>query len=318
MKSTPWTGIESQSKKGRFRKELRKNYVLFLMLIPAFLFFLINNYLPMAGIYLAFTKFNFRGGIFGSPFIGLKNFEFLFNSNILIELTRNTLLYNAAFILINNVMQIFMAILITQMRGRYFKKTAQTLIFLPYFVSMVILGAFTYNLFNYEYGVINTLLKNMGIKPVDIYGMVNAWPVILVLFNLWKGLGYGSVVYIAVIKGISIEYYEAAEIDGAGTFKQIRYITLPLLKPTFFMLMLFAVGGIMRGNFDLFWQTVGNNGRLFPVADIIDTYVYRTLMMSNDIGLSSAASLYQSVFGLVFVITVNAVVKKLNSEYALF
>lgn len=288
------------------------------MLIPAFLFFLINNYLPMAGIYLAFTKFNFRGGIFGSPFIGLKNFEFLFNSNILIELTRNTLLYNAAFILINNVMQIFMAILITQMRGRYFKKTAQTLIFLPYFVSMVILGAFTYNLFNYEYGVINTLLKNMGIKPVDIYGMVNAWPVILVLFNLWKGLGYGSVVYIAVIKGISIEYYEAAEIDGAGTFKQIRYITLPLLKPTFFMLMLFAVGGIMRGNFDLFWQTVGNNGRLFPVADIIDTYVYRTLMMSNDIGLSSAASLYQSVFGLVFVITVNAVVKKLNSEYALF
>ncbi len=318
MKSTPWTGIESQSKKGRFRKELRKNYVLFLMLIPAFLFFLINNYLPMAGIYLAFTKFNFRGGIFGSPFIGLKNFEFLFNSNILIELTRNTLLYNAAFILINNIMQIFMAILITQMRGRYFKKTAQTLIFLPYFVSMVILGAFTYNLFNYEYGVINTLLKNMGIKPVDIYGMVNAWPVILVLFNLWKGLGYGSVVYIAVIKGISIEYYEAAEIDGAGTFKQIRYITLPLLKPTFFMLMLFAVGGIMLGNFDLFWQTVGNNGRLFPVADIIDTYVYRTLMMSNDIGLSSAASLYQSVFGLVFVITVNAVVKKLNSEYALF
>lgn len=306
------------TKKAGFWNELKKNKMLFLMLLPAFAFFLVNSYIPMAGIYYAFTKYNYRGGLFGSPFVGMQNFEFLWKSGTLATITRNTILYNIVFIVLGNFLQIFVAILISRMITRRFKKTVQSFMFLPYFVSPVILGVLVYNLFNYEHGFINGVITALGGTPLDVYNTPSYWPVIITVFYLWKELGYGMVVYLASITGISNDYYEAAQLDGANVFQQIRYITLPLLKPTFVTLLLFSLGGILRGQFDLFYQLVGNNGILFNATDIIDTYVYRTLTAYFDVGLGTAAGLYQSVFGFILIMVVNAVVKRINEDYALF
>lgn len=299
-------------------KELKRNKVLFLMLSPTLLFFLINNYFPMVGIYYAFTRFSYKGGLFGSPFIGLTNFEFLTKSSALFNLTKNTILYNLAFIIVGNVLQVFMAIMLSELIGRTFRKVTQTLMFLPYFVSYVILSVLVYNLFNYEYGFVNTFLKSIKVIPYDFYNNPAIWPFLILAFYIWKQLGYGTVIYLATILGISKDYYEAAEIDGANIFQKIRHITLPMLKPTFIILILFALGGIMRGQFELFWQMVGTNGVLYQATDIIDTYVYRSLVSDFDIGMGTAAGLYQSVFGFVLIVVVNFLIKRKNPEYALF
>lgn len=301
-----------------FLEEVRRNWVLFLFLIPCFGYFIINNYLPMAGIYFAFTQFNFRDGLFNSPFIGFKNFEFLFNADLL-KLTRNTVLYNLVFIVVGNAMQIFFAILVSRVTVSWFKKTSQTLIFMPYFVSYVILRVLVYNLFEYEFGVINSYLASGGLERIDFYNTPVYWPFIITLFFLWKSLGYGMVVYLATIMGISTEYYDAAKVDGANVFQEIRFITLPLLKPTFIILLLYALGGIMKGQFELFYQMVGNNGVLFNITDILDTYVYRiTTTQPLSMGLGTAAGLFQSVFGFVIIIVANLIIKRKNAEYALF
>lgn len=305
-------------KRKGFFYELKKKKVLFLMLIPAFLFFIVNNYLPMVGIYYAFTKFNFQGGLFKSPFIGLENFRFLFESGKLKLLTVNTIGYNMAFILISNVLQIFFAILLSQIVGRIFKKISQSIIFLPYFISYVVLNAVVFAMFNYDTGYINTMLSSMNMERFDFYGTPWIWRILLVLFYLWKNLGYGTVVYLAAITGISQEYYEAAKIDGANIIQQIARITIPLLTPTFIILLLFAIGGIMRGQFDLFYQVIRNNGVLYDATDILDTYVYRSLKQNFDVGMGTAAGLYQSVFGLIVIVLTNKVIKKKNPDYALF
>lgn len=305
-------------KKRGFLYELKKNKVLFLMLLPILLFFLVNNYFPMVGIYYAFTRFDFAGGLFGSQFIGLKNFEFLFKSNVLWDITRNTVLYNLVFIFVSNIIQIVTAIMLERVTCKWFKKITQSLTFMPYFVSYVILSVLVYNLFNYEYGLVNTLLTALGLPPFDFYNTASVWPALVTIFYMWKWIGYGMVIYLATIVGISDEYYEAAELDGANVLEQIRYITLPLIKPTFIILLLFALGNIMKGQFELFYQMVGNNGNLYATTDIIDTYVYRSLMTDFDIGMGTAAGLYQSVFGFVLIVTVNFFVKRKSPEYALF
>jgi putative aldouronate transport system permease protein len=301
-----------------FLHELKKNRVLFIMLVPTFLFFIINNYLPMIGIYFAFSKYDIRGGIFHSPFIGMKNFEFLWKSNILLQITKNTILYNVIFIFLGNFLQVFSAILLSRLIGNLFRKVTQTLMFLPYFVSYVIMGVLVYNLFNYEIGFVNTSLRGIGADPLDIFNDPNLWYALIPGFYMWKWIGYGTVIYLASILGISSEYYEAAELDGANVFQQIRHITIPLIIPTFIILILFALGNIMKGQFDLFYQLVGNNGNLYVSTDIIDTYVYRSLVSNFDIGIGSAAGLYQSVFGFVLIMAVNFLVKRKNPEYALF
>lgn len=303
--------------KGGFFRELNRNKVMFLMIAPTLLFFIIFSYIPMVGVYYAFTKFDFDGGLFGSEFIGLKNFEFLYKSGILWNLTKNTVLYNLAFILLGNVMQIICAIFLAQLSGKLFKKTAQSLMFLPYFLSWVLVGAFVFNLFS-DLGVINTMLKQLGMQPYDFYLQTAPWKYIIVFFNIWKGIGYGTVIYLAAIMSISDEYYEAAKIDGANIFQQIRRITLPLLMPTFILLILFSLGGILKGQFDLFYQIIGNNGMLYDVTDIIDTYVFRSLTVNFDIGMGTAAGLYQSFFGFVLIMLVNYIIKKTREEYALF
>jgi ABC-type polysaccharide transport system, permease component len=305
-------------KKDGFLAEVKKNKVLFLMLLPTIVFFMINNYLPMTGIYYAFTKYNISAGLFGSPFVGLDNFRFLYKSNILWNITKNTILYNLVFIFIGNLLQVFIAILLSKLIGNMFRKVTQTLMFMPYFVSYVILGVLVYNLFNYEMGFVNTLLKSMHLNPLDIFNSPQMWIFLIPVFYLWKWVGYGTVIYLATMLGINKEYYEAAEIDGANIFQQIRYITLPFVKPVFIILVLFALGSIMKGQFELFYQLVGTNGNLYNTTDIIDTYVYRSLMFDFDIGIGAAGGLYQSVFGFILIVVVNFLIKRKNPDYALF
>ena len=301
-----------------FVEEVRRNWILFVFLIPCFVFFMINNYLPMVGIYFSFTQFNFRDGLFASPFVGLKNFQFLFRSEIL-HLTWNTIAYNVVFIVVGNVLQIFFAILVSQVHHGALKKTSQTMIFMPYFVSYVILRVLVFNVLEYDVGLINNARVAMGLDRLDFYNTPGYWPWIITLFYLWKNIGYGMVVYLATITGISSDYYEAAEIDGANVFQQIRYITIPQLKPTFIILLLYALGGIMKGQFELFYQLVGNNGTLFSTTDIFDTYVYRIAMTQPlSIGMGTAAGLFQSLFGFVVIMVTNFLIKRKNPEYALF
>ncbi|KRE57565.1 sugar ABC transporter permease [Paenibacillus sp. Soil750] len=308
----------SMIRKKGFFYELNKNKLLFLMIAPTLIFFFINSYVPMVGIYFAFTRFDFNGGLFGSPFVGLANFEFLWKSGVLWTLTRNTVAYNLAFIVFLNATAIFCAILLSEMTGKFFKKLTQSVMFLPYFISFVLLNAIAYNMFNYDTGFVNTTLKSWGSNPVDIYNTPSSWVFLLIMFYVWKNVGYTMVIYLATITGISDEYYEAATIDGANIFQRIWYITIPMLKPTFIILLLFALGSIMKGQFDLFYQLIGNNGILYNATDILDTYVFRSLKVTFDIGMATSAGLFQSIFGFVLIMTVNYLIKKSNDEYALF
>ncbi|MFD0693221.1 ABC transporter permease [Paenibacillus sp. GCM10027628] len=288
------------------------------MISPALLFFILFSYIPMVGIYFAFTKFSFDKGLFGSDFVGMANFKFLYQSGVLWNISKNTVLYNLAFIILGNMFQLVCAIFLSRISSKWFKKTAQSMMFLPFFISWVLVGAFAYNLFNSDNGVINTLLKQFDMPTYDFFLETAPWKYILVAFNIWKGLGYGTIIYLAAIMSINEENYEAARIDGANIFQQIRHITIPLLKPTFILLVLFSLGGILKGQFDLFYQIIGNNGTLFDATDIIDTYVFRSLTVNFDLGMGTAAGLYQSFFGFILVLTVNYLIKRHNNEYALF
>lgn len=272
---------------------VRKHSVLWLMLLPVLIYFIIFSYLPMCGIWLAFTRFDFRLGFFKSPFVGFDNFRYLFESGIFFRLLRNTVLYNAAFILCGNMMQVICALFLNDLGNRRFVKTSQSLIFLPYFISYVLVGLFSYALFNVDNGLINTTLRSLGLEEYNFYLEPNAWPFIIVAVQVWKGLGYGSVVYLSVMSSFDQEIYESARIDGATKWQQVRKLTLPMVKPTFMLLVMFNLGSILKGQFQLFYQLVGNNGLLFNTTDIIDTYVYRSLTVNFDIGMGSAAGVFQ-------------------------
>lgn len=310
--------LRTRRKKKGFLYELLHNRVMFLMLLPTLIFFLVNSYFPMVGIYYAFTQFDFNSSMFNSKFVGLQNFEFLWRSGTLVKLTMNTIGYNIAFIVLGNVLAIACAILLSELNGKWFKKISQSVMFLPYFVSFVILSVIVYNLFNYDSGFLNTMLTQFGIGSVDVYSKPWAWIFLIIIFYLWKNLGYSMVIYLAAITGISDEYYEAAKIDGANIFQRIWYITVPMLKSTFVVLLLFALGSIMKGQFDLFYQLIGNNGLLYNTTDILDTYVYRSLKVTFDVGMATAAGVYQSLFGFVLIMTVNYIIRKINDDYALF
>ncbi|WP_029192270.1 ABC transporter permease [Paenibacillus harenae] len=301
-----------------FLGDVRKYKTLLLMLAPAVLFFLLFAYVPMAGIVLAFKQFNYNGGIFGSPWNGWDNFRFFFESGNAWMVTRNTALYNIAFIIVNNALQIGAAILLFEAVGKWFRKLTQTVMFLPYFISWVVVGAIAYNLFNYDVGTLNSILTAVGLEPVDVYNTPSYWPFILVLVSAWKALGYGSVMYLAAITGIDTEMYEAAEIDGANIFQRILHITIPNLYPTVIILVLLAIGNIFRGDFGMFYNMVGNNGLLFSSTDVIDTFVFRSLTTSNEIGLSAAAGFYQSVLGFATILLANYAVRKYDKDHALF
>ncbi|MCD7832835.1 MAG: ABC transporter permease subunit [Lachnospiraceae bacterium] len=301
-----------------FLHELKHKKILFLMIAPTIVYFIVFSYIPMPGAYIAFVNYNIGKGIFGSTFVGLKNFEFLAKTGDLWRITKNTLLYNLAFILIGNLVQVVIAVMISEIGCKWFKKVTQSVILLPYFISMVIVGYFAYNLFNYNYGFVNSILTSLGFAKHDFYSDQGIWKYIIVAFKIWSGTGYGMIVYLAAITGINGDVYEAAALDGASLLQKIRYITLPLLRPTIVLLILFSLGGILKGSFDLFYNLIGNNSVLYAQTDIIDTFVFRSLVGQYNFSQGAAVGLYQSVFGLVFVLGVNAIVKRIDPENALF
>ncbi len=288
------------------------------MFLPVAVWFVVFCYLPIGGIILAFKDFNYRDGILGSPWHGFRNFEFFFRSGKAWNVTKNTLLYNLIFLSLYTVISMFTAILISEAAGRRFKKVAQTFMFLPYFISWVVVSAFLYNLCNYEYGMLNRVLVALGGHAINVYGTPLYWYFILPFMYLWKWIGFGTVLYLAAIMGMDQECFEAAVIDGANEFQKISRIILPLLRPTMVLLILLGLGRVLRGEFDMFYQLIGNNSVLIDATDIIDTLVFRSLLGTQDFGMATAAGFYQSVLCFVIILVVNRVVKSLESDYALF
>ncbi|MBE5842528.1 MAG: sugar ABC transporter permease [Butyrivibrio sp.] len=311
-------GKENIKTKTPFMKVIKRHWLLLLMLLPSLLYVIIFSYVPMTGIILAFKRYQYNGGIYFSPWNGLNNFKALLISGKLGMVTRNTLLYNIAFILLGVVFEMGSAILLNELFSKVFKKVSQSLMFLPYFISWVVAGAIMYNIFNYEKGVFNHIITMLGGTAFDLYNTPAAWPIVIIFLRIWKQTGYGSVVYLAAITGLDQEMFEAASIDGASAWQKIKYLTIPSLMPTMMILVLLGIGNIFRGDFGLFYQTVRSSALLQPTTDVIDTYVFRLLIDNGDIGVSAAASLYQSVLCFITIMISNALVKKANPDYALY
>lgn len=300
-------------------KTLKRFWPLYLMFVPGVVYLFINCYIPMFGIQIAFRSYNARDGIYGSPWCGLDNFTFLFRTDDAFVMTRNTLLYNLVFIALGTVLAIAVAIILNEIRSKGAKQFYQTVILIPYLISMVIVSYLAFAFLSSSNGYLNnSVLKMLGQPAVDWYNSPQYWPVILVIINIWKGLGYNMILYYATICGIDHSLYEAAVVDGANRWQQIWNITLPSLRSTIIILTLMALGGIFRSDFGLFYQVPQNSGPLISVTQTIDTYVYRGLMQTNNIGMSSAAGVYQSIVGFILVITANFVVRKLDSDSSLF
>ena len=300
-------------KKAKFKRWVP----LYLMMAPGLIYLFINNYMPMAGLVVAFKNYNVVDGIFGSPWAGLSNFTYLFNDAWMI--TRNTLLYNIVFIIINLILGIAFAIFICDIRSKACKTIYQSAILLPFLMSIVIVSYITFAFFSGDNGMLNkTILPFFGKEAINWYSESKYWPVILVIVNTWKGVGYGCLIYISSISGIDPSFYEAAELDGASKWKQIRYITLPSIMPSVITLTLLNIGRIFYSDFGLFYQVTQNSGQLYDTTNVIDTYVYRALRQSGNIGMASAAGFYQSIVGFACVLLANVVVRKLSPENAMF
>ena len=307
----------TKKKQKWFKKE---DIPLHLMALPTVIWLIIFCYLPIFGLIMAFQDLNITTGILGSRFVGLKNFEFLFTSTDAWIITRNTVCYNLVFIILNMVLAVTMSLLLSEVHSRFYAKTLQTIYMLPYFLSwavvMIVVSAFIH----YDYGMVKKLMVNLGLvdKGVDFYQQRGLWPYLLVFINAWKGVGYQTVLYLAVISGISHEYYEAAVLDGATKLQQAWYITIPHLRLVIGISIILAMGNIFRGDFGLFYVVTKDSGRIYPVTDVIDTYIYRALTRLSNVGMATAAGFYQSVVGFALILTVNAIVNKIDPDSAMF
>lgn len=299
-------------------KKFKKYIPLYIMLAPGFVYLLINNYIPMLGMIIAFKNVNFAKGILNSDWVGFKNFEYLFKTPDAFLITRNTIGYNFFFIIINLVISLLIAILLSEIKNKLAVKLYQTTILLPFLMSMVIVSYLVYAFLSGESGLINNILNGFNLEGISWYTEPKYWSYILVFVNAWKWVGYGSVIYLASILGIDAEIYEAAVIDGVSKIKQIWYITLPIIKPTIITMILLNIGRVFYSDFGLFYQVPMNSGALINITNTIDTYVYRGLVTIGDIGMSSAASVYQSLVGFILILAANWVTKKFSSENALF
>lgn len=290
----------------------------YIMMLPGLFYLIINNYLPMFGTVIAFKKLNFQKGILGSDWVGFDNFKFLFASKDAWVIIRNTIGYNVINILLGTVIALTMAILLNEIRSKLSKKIYQSLVLLPYLMSWVIVSYLCYAYLSSESGLANSVIKSFGGTGISWYTEAKYWPFILVFFNIWKGIGYSMIVYYAAIVGLSQDYFEAARLDGATKWQQIKNITLPLVSPTIITMMILNVGMIFRSDFGLFYQLPRNSGALYNVTQTLDVYVYNALMKNNDYGMSSAASFVQSIVGLVLVVITNKIVTKYDKNSALF
>lgn len=312
------TKTEKDNNKKVLKRRVKRYLPIYFMALPGLIYLFINNYMPLPGLVLAFKKYNAKKGIFGSDNVGFKNFKYLFATKDAFVITRNTILYNVAFIIVNTIMAVFVAILLAEMTSRL-KKLYQCLILLPYMISMVIVSYLVYGFLSNDNGFINnTIMPLLGKAPVQWYMEKRAWPFLLVFVNAWKVTGYNCIIYISTILGIDRGIYESASIDGAGKWMQIRKITIPLLRPTIIMMTLLAIGRIFYSDFGLFYQVPQNQGSLFAVTNTIDTYVYRGLLELGNMSMASAAGLYQSIIGFILILVANLVVRKLDPDSALF
>lgn len=300
-------------------KKYKRYLPLYFMMVPGLVYLIINNYIPMGGIIIAFKKFNYAKGILGSPWTGLDNFEFLFKTKEAWTITRNTLVYNMLFIVIGTILAVAVAILLNELKSVMAKKVYQTVILVPFLISIVVVSYLVYGFLSTDTGFINrSILQPMGKNSISWYSDPTYWPIILVIVNVWKNLGYNCIIYYATVVGLDTSLYESAAIDGAGRWKRIWHITLPGLKTTIITLVLMSVGRVFYSDFGLFYQVPMNSGPLIDVTNTIDTYVYRGLMELNNIGMASAAAVYQSLVGFILVLSANMLVRKIDQESALF
>lgn len=300
-------------------RKIKKFIPLYIMMVLPLLYLLINNYLPMFGLVIAFKNVNFKKGIWGSDWAGLSNFKYLFATQDAWTITRNTVLYNLAFIVLNTVFAVAMAIILSELTAKKIKRFYQSVTLLPYLISMVIISYLANAFLSTDTGFLNnTILPLLHMEKVSWYTDAGKWPVILTIVELWKNVGYLCIIYYSAVIGIDREYLECAALEGATKMQQIRKIVLPLIQPEITIMVLLAIGKIFYSDFGLFYQVPMDSGPLYPTTNVISTYVYRGLMQLGDIGMSSAAGLYQSFVGFVLVLLSNLVVRKINPENALF
>ncbi|MBX2999122.1 MAG: sugar ABC transporter permease [Caldilineaceae bacterium] len=311
-------GTESFLSRFISARDLNTNLHLLLMALPGILLLFVFAYLPMFGIIVAFKNYRFNEGILGSAWVGFENFRFLFGTDAAWRITRNTIVMNAIFITVNTTASLIIAILLNEVYRSRMVKYYQTLLFFPYFISWVVASYFVFGILNASNGLLNQLLISLGFDPVTWYRAPEYWPAILTLANLWNGVGFGSIIYLAGILGISPELFEAAKIDGANKWQQIRYITLPMLLPLIVILTLLAIGKIFNADFGLFYFLPRNTPMLYSTTDVIDTFVYRSLVELGNISMAAAAGFYQSMVGFILVIGANWMVRRYNADYSLF
>lgn len=314
------TPSEKSYQRLRRKRRFLRFLPLYIMLLPGAAYLIINNYLPMAGLLIAFKKINYSLGIFKSPWVGLSNFKYLFSNNDALIALRNTIFYNLGFILLGNLLAIIVAIALDSAKNRYFKQVSQIVYLIPFLLSTVIVSYIAFAFLSPSNGFMNnSILPLFGVKdPIKWYNEAKYWPVILNIVYLWMSFGYSSILYYSAVISIDKTYYEAAVVDGASTWKQIVHITLPGIKPTIITLMLLAIGRICYSDFGLFYLIPQHSGLLYSTTQTIDTFVYRALLELNDVGRSSAAGFLQSIFGFVLVFGANLLVNKLDKESALF
>ncbi len=304
-------------------KKAMKHKALLLMALPGTIWLIVFFYIPVLGNVVAFKNFKISEGGFiksliDSPWVGFKNFEFLFKSSNAYIITRNTVLYNVTFIVLNLIVAVIFAVILSQLRSKRSIKVIQTSMLLPYFLSWVIINFFVNSFLNPEKGLFNAIITGNGGEAISWYNEPKYWPFIIIFMGVWKGIGYNSIIYFASIMGIDPTYYEAAEVDGASKWQQIIHVTIPQLIPLMTVLTILAVGNIFRADFGLFYQLPRESGALFDVTNVLDTYIFRGLMKSGDIGMASAAGLYQSVVGCILVIVTNLIARKYDENSALF
>lgn len=322
MKSLPYQELSgklsAKPQKTSFVQEIKKNHLLYLLTLPGIILIFIFAYLPIFGIVIAFQDYSPVKGVFGSPFVGLKNFRFFIESNEILHVLFNTVFLNLLFILCGMLVSVAIAIMFSELKSKKFKVVTQTVVTLPNFLSWTVVAMIVSTFFPFQGGIINQVLNAFGFSSVAFYNESAYWPFFLVCIKVWQGAGFGSIVYLATISGISPDIYESASIDGASRWAKIRLITLPLLKPTIILMLLLALGGIFYGDFGMIYAIVGKNALLYPTTDVIDTYVYRALMDLGNIGMSSAVGFFQSLVGFLLVLTVNQITRKYSPDSALY
>ena len=309
---------------GRFSKA-KKTLMLLTMVAPGAIWLLLLRYLPMGGIILAFKNYKiypkdptFLNNLIHSKWVGLDNFKFLFTTGDSWIMIRNTLAYNIVFIILGVIIPVAFAVMMSELSKKFVAKTYQTLMFFPYFLSWVVVSYFLNAFIDAQYGLIPMAQRAAGETAVSWYTTPGPWPYIIVFANLWKNVGYSTVLYLAAITGIDQTQYEAAAIDGASKWQQILHVTLPNLRTMIAILFILNVGKIFNADFGLFWNVPMQNGALFSVTQVVDTYIYRVLMNTGNIGQSTAAGLLQNIVGFICIIGANAVVKKIDSDSTLF